>query len=614
MNEEIKKHLKEKVSKLPSQPGVYLMKDQWGNIIYIGKAKNLKNRVSSYFVNTVKALKVEQMVKSVFTFDYVVTNSEWEALNLESNFIKQHKPFYNILLKDGKGHAFIKIDLKQQFPKLEVTRQVKNDGAKYFGPYFSGIRVADVMKIITTTFQLRDCNLSIKEEKPYKRECLNYYLGLCSAPCTNRISKEEYGLEVARVMDFLNGNLDTARDILTKKMMQNAELENFERAIEIRDSLELINRLNQKVITELQKNVDLDVFGYATNGFYSVVSVLVVRAGKTVGVNNFFVLDSSLTDGETLNSFVMQYYQNTTIPSEIVAFTQMDEEVKKWLSAQGGKAVTVTVPQKNIKKKLLDLANQNANEHLEKNLEQTKAHWVKTIGALQELQTDLHLSSLPVRMECYDISNMQGTNIVASMVVFVNGEPARTHYRKFKIQSVVGKNNDFESMREVITRRLNNLSGNDESFKNFPNLIVIDGGKGQLGVAVEVLNQMGVETNIVSLAKKQEEVFVPYQSESIYLNRNHNGLKLLQQIRDEAHRFAITFHRAMRNKNELVSELNNIPGVGEKTRKLLIAQFHGIGNIAKASYEELLAVKGINKTVAKNIVNHFITKQSQTKP
>lgn len=603
---DIKKSLKEKVNNLPSLPGIYLMKDEYGNIIYIGKAKNLKNRVSSYFVNTQKPLKVVQMVNNVFTFDYIITNSELDALNLESNLIKKHKPFYNILLKDGKGHSFIKINLKDDFPKLEVTRQVKNDGAKYFGPFFAGVSVRDVLKIINSTFMLRDCNLKINENKPYKRECLNYFLGLCSAPCTNRISKQDYKKEVLKVMDFLNGNLDEAKQILTEKMQLFASLENFERAIELRESLKLIEKLKNTVVTELKKDLDIDVFGYATNGFYSVISVLVVRAGKMVGISNHFVVDSSLSDSDTIGNFILQYYpHNSTVPKLILVNEELDQTVMEWLQSVAGFKVEIQTPKMSIKKKLLQMANQNASEYLEKNIETSKKEWLKTYGAVESLKRDLNLQQKPVRIECYDISNFQGTHIVASMVVFVNGMPQKSHYRKFKITSVYGKNNDFESMREVLTRRLNNLNSQDESFKNMPNLIVIDGGKGQLGVAQEVLSQFNINCDLISLAKNIEEVFVPNKKESIYLSRDNSGLKLLQRIRDEAHRFAITFHRSLRSKSQLISELTNIEGVGDKTAKLLLTHFEGIENVKNATYDDLLKVKGISKTVASNIVNYF---------
>lgn len=611
MNSEILKAIKHKVNLLPTNPGVYFMKDEFGNIIYIGKAKNLKSRVSSYFIKTYKPEKVAQMVSRVFTFDYIITNSEFDALNLESNLIKQHQPFYNILLKDSRAHAFFRIDLKKDFPILQITRSVKRDGAKYFGPYFSGVSIRDLFKIMNNAFMLRDATQNQREDRPYKRESLNYFLGKNSAKFTKDIDKQEYAKEVQKVVDFLNGDLDTVREILTEKMQKSSENEHFERAIEYRESLQLLNKLKNKVITELIASKDIDVFGYKSNGYYSAVSVLVVRAGKMIGASNYFVLDSSLTDSETLNNFILQYYsQNSQIPKELITNFEVDQTLLQWLTEQQNGRVTPICPQRGVKKQLLEMANKNADEHLEKNIEKNKLHHLKTIGALEQLQQDLSLSTFPKRMECYDISNMQGTHIVASMVVFINGEPAKKHYRKFKIKTVVGHNDDFLSMNEVLTRRMERLNSDDESFKNCPQLIVIDGGKGQLSSATAVLKEYNALIDIISLAKKHEEVFVPNKPQSILLHKDNYGLKVLQNIRDEAHRFAITFHRSLRNKSTLYSELNNISGVGENTIRKLFEHFKDINKIKRATTAELSEVKGVNKTAAQNIVLYFSQKSS----
>lgn len=611
MNKDIYKAIKTKVSVLPTNPGVYLMKDQFGNIIYIGKAKNLKSRVSSYFIKTYKPEKVAQMVQRVFTFDYIITNSEFDALNLESNLIKQHQPFYNILLKDSRAHAFFRIDLKKDFPTLQITRSVKKDGAKYFGPYFSGVSIRDLFKIINNAFMLKDATYNDREDRPYKRESLNYFLGINSSKFTKNINKEEYAKEVKNVVNFLQGDLETAREILTNKMQISSENENFERAIEYRESLQLLEKLKNKVITELLTSNDIDIFGYISNGYYSAVSVLVVRGGKMIGVTNYFVLDSSLTDLETVNNFILQYYsQNTQIPKEIVSNYEVDETLHLWLEEEHGAKVTTICPKRGVKKQLLEMANKNAQEHLEKNIEKSKLQHLKTIGALESLQKDLNLQTLPKRIECYDISNIQGTNIVASMVVFINGEPAKKHYRKFKIKTVVGHNDDFESMKEVLTRRVQRLGGDDESFKNLPQLIVIDGGKGQLSVAMSVLKEYSINVDIISLAEKQEEIFVPNKPQSILLHKDNYGLKVLQNIRDEAHRFAITFHRSLRNKNMVYSELKNISGVGQSTISKLFDHFKDINKIKQASEFELQDVKGVNKLAAKNIFSYFNKKDN----
>lgn len=606
MNQQTEKRIKQRLQTLPNKPGVYFMRDEYGNIIYIGKAKNLKNRVSSYFVHTHKPIKVSNMVAHVFSFDYIIVNTEREALNLESNLIKRHKPFYNVLLKDGKQHAFLRLDVKKEFPNLTVVRKVKQDGAKYFGPYFAGVSVWNVLQIITDAFLLYDEQLGKELHKPYQREALNFFLGKKKAGFESKLSKEAYLQEVARVLDFLNGDTKYAQTVLTQKMEQNAKLENFERAIELRESLKLLEKLNKQVVTELSQKVDIDVFGYATNGLYSVVSVLTIRAGKLLGASNHFMLDSSLSDDETLTKFIMQYYpQNGTVPKEIICSFALDDQLLQMLEEHKQARVFGVVPQRGIKVKLLQMANANASDYLQKNIAKNKLHWVKTIGAMEKLQQDLHLSQLPVRIECYDISNMQGKHIVASMVVFVNGEPDKSQYRKFKIQTVVGKNNDFESMKEVLTRRMKELQGKDDSFGRMPNLIVIDGGKGQLGYAVDVLQKLNIVTDIVSLAKQQEEVFVPHQSESVYLPRDHAGLHLLQQARDEAHRFAITFHRSLRAKQNIKSELTDIQGVGAKTALLLMKHFKSISKIKQATVLELSQVKGVSKPVAERVVAYF---------
>ena len=598
--------IKQKVNQLPTSSGVYLMKDQYGNIIYIGKAKNLKNRVSSYFVNTAKPQKVVNMVHNVFTFDYIITNSELDALNLESNLIKQHQPFYNILLKDGRAHPFIKISTKSQYPKLEIVRKIKRDGNKYFGPYFAGITIKQVLNIIYNAFFLEGEYIQGESNAPYKRMGLNFFLNKLKLPKNTVINQDLYNLEVSKVMAFLNGDLSVAQSILTSKMKLYADMQSYELALECKNSLAVLSSINRQVVTELKNNSNIDVFGYATNNLYSVISLLIVRGGKVVGANNFFVTDGSLSDADTISNFMLQYYPtNSTIQGELVTNFTLDDPLINWLQQNADQKVTFTFAMRGIKKQLLTMANKNAQDYLQNNTDKSKLEWLKTIGAMHSLKEDLHLSDLPVRIECYDISNMQGTNIVASMVVFINGQAYKNHYRKFSIQTVVGKNNDFESMREVLLRRFSHLNDStDESFKNLPNLIVIDGGKGQLGYAVDVLKELNITTNIVSLAKKQEEVFVPYTQESIYLSRDNNGLKMLQNIRDEAHRFAITFHRQKRAKSSIKSVLLDINGVGEITTKLLIKHYKDITKIKDATITDLTSL-GITKPVAARIFDYF---------
>ena len=592
--------LKEKASNLPKTSGVYIMKDVDGNIIYIGKAKVLKNRVSQYFFNTVKQEKVMAMVNNVWDFDYILTNSELEALTLESNLIKDNQPFYNILLKDGKNHTYIKIDLKKDYPVIELTRVLKHDGAKYFGPYFGIINGREVLNIINTTFMVRDCKYSFGKGKFLKRPCLNYEMGQCLAPCVNKVTKEEYRRELDKVIDFLNGNTKDIKELLLKKMQTCVELEQFEKAMVYRDNIKMLDYLDSKVITEINKNIDIDVFGYAFNGFDSVVSVLVVRGGKILGLNNYSL--SNISDKyETLMQFIPRYYNEFSIPPKNIYVEEIDNDViSEYLSGFVDYKVNVITPIKGTNKHLINMANDNAKEYLEKSLDKIKTEKDKTVGALELLKKDLNLKEIPYRIEGYDISHISGTNKVASMVVFVNGVKASKEYRKFVIKTVEG-NNDFACMKEVLTRRLSNTS---KSFSKLPNLILIDGGMGQLAYANSVLQDLGFDIDIISLAKREEEVYKPNSNTPIVLSRSHYGLKLLQKVRDESHRFAITFHRQKRTKSMLKSELKNIVGVGESTINKLLEKFKNIENIKQAEISELV-INGINKKTAQNIYNYF---------
>lgn len=602
------KRIKEKVAKLPNNPGVYKMLDASGNIIYIGKAKNLKNRVSSYFVQNVSHTeKVRQMVAHVETFEYIITNTELEALNLESNLIKENQPFYNILLKDGKAHPYFRLQLKDEYPRLEITRKIKKDGAKYFGPYFGAVQISKLAQVIEDAFCLRTCKNRLSSTKALKRECLNFHIGKCLAPCTHRITKEEYRNEVKKVMDFLNGDQKVARAVLTRKMLLASSMEQYEKAMQYRDHLKMLDYLNSKMVTQLTSDVDLDVFGYATNGQLSCVSVVVVRNGKMLGVNNFTVIDASLSEQESIQHFITQYYTSSDIiPKEIVIkHEDTDNIIVEWINQDSVVKRVVTTPKRGVKKQLLSLADDNAKEYLEKNIEKEKQYELKTMGAMTRLQQVLGLDRLPRRIEGYDISNIQGSHIVSSMVVFINGEKAAKHYRKFKIKTVEELPNDFASMKETLCRRLGELGSKDISFSSAPDLILIDGGKGQLGYANKIMEDMGYHFNIVSLAKQDEEIYKPGISEPVRLSKDDYALKLLQRVRDESHRFAITFHRNLRGKNMIKSELTNIPLIGEEKAKALLNYFHNVSAIKNATKEELSFVPTISKKLADNIFAYF---------
>lgn len=538
--------IKEKLKNLPKTSGVYIMKDIHGQIIYIGKAKNLKNRVSQYFMKTQKQFKVQAMVEKIADFDYFLTPTEIDALALESNLIKKHQPFYNILLKDGKAFPYIKIDTKSDFPKVEVVRRIKNDGAKYFGPYISGINVYEIIDLINYVFPVRKCNLKLTSTQ--KRECLNYSLGLCSAPCTKRVDRETYGKYISEIVDFLNGNDNLIEQKLHEKMQKQIEAENFENAIETREKLKMVEKLKSKSVASLPKDIALDAFSLVNNPNGDAICVLNVRSGKVLGINCYYAPDGA--DNENaLSAFIVQYYnQNISPPKEILTSVDLAdfEQIAKILD----KNVNIHSPQKGIKKKIVEMATSNATEFLFKKSSLEERKRTNTLVALENLKTSLNLSKLPNRMECYDISHLFGEESVGSMVVFENGLPKKKDYRKFKIKTVEGID-DFASMKEVLARRLKRLKTEENSFKNAPDLIVIDGGKGQLKYALEALKENNFSCDIISLAEKFEEVFLPNNSAPVMLRRGSPELTMLQRLRDEAHRFAITFHKNRRDKKTL---------------------------------------------------------------
>lgn len=602
--------IREKLKLLTTKPGVYVMRDIDGVVIYVGKAKNLKNRVSQYFRNSPKPSKVQAMVDNVDDFEYFIAASEMDALALESNLIKKYQPFYNILLKDGKQFPYIKIDLKSPYPRLEIVRKVKKDGAKYFGPYFAGLDAREIVKTINSAFKIRSCTLKITDDSMAKRECLNYSMGLCSAPCTKKISKEDYRKEIDRVINFLNGNDDEIEKILTEKMKNASDNENFEQAIVLRERLKMIDKLKKRVVANLPKNVDKDVFAYHFNGLSGVICAMIVRGGKILGVINYPCLDAELEEGQTLFNFLTQYYQNVMPAAEIITSHKVPDQ--ELLQNFLGKKINFIDNPHGINKRLLEMADENAEDYLDKHIEKERLKYNNTLGAVKSLKEKLALKNTPMRMECYDISNISGTNKVCSMVVFKNGEASKKDYRKFKIKTVKGSN-DFASLQEALGRRLERLKeGKLESFKEKPDLIVIDGGKGQLSSTKEILDKYDFDIDIISLAKRIEEVFVPNSSTPILLKPGSVELRLLQRIRDEAHRFAITFHRQLRTKEQTKSELDEIAGVGPKTRDLLLKIFGSTEKISQASQEEIESVKGINKPIAYKIYSYFHKNDDKT--
>lgn len=594
----------DKVKDLPNQAGVYLMKDKDENIIYVGKAKNLKKRVSQYFLRKQQHIKVKNMVSNVADFDYFVVNDELEALALENNLIKKYQPYYNILLKDGKTYAYIKVNLKQDFPRFEISRKI-NKTDKYFGPYMAGVSAKEVLSILDSAFELRKCKLQLTEQGKQIKPCLFKEMHMCSAPCNKEISKYEYSKIVDRAIKFLKGDTKEVENLLKVKMEKASKQENYEIALQLRDKLKMLEKLQSKVITSLGSLVDYDVFKLSTSGDFSAMCVLGVRAGKLQSVETFDFINI-LEEDEAYTQFIVQYYQShPIIAEEIILPDVKTDEIITYLASISKKKIAVTKPKiDSVKYRLLDIADQNARNHIGKNLDKTTKQKNASLGAINQLKKDLNLLRTPKRIECYDISHTYGTYTVASMVVLVNGEKSKSMYRKFKIETV-DFIDDFASMKEVLSRRMAKLNSDDVSFSCMPDLIVIDGGKGQLSSAVEVLTNSGYNNDLISLAKREEEVFKPHISQPFILEKGSYSLRLLQLARDEAHRFAITFNRQLRAKGMYKGGLESIQGVGPKTRRALLNNFRTLENIKNATLEQLEKTKGVTKPTAKLIYKHF---------
>ncbi len=594
----------DKVKRLTTDPGVYIMKDKDENVIYVGKAKNLKRRVSQYFLRKQEHIKVRNMVENIRDFDFYIVNDEVEALALENNLIKKYKPYYNILLKDSKTYAYIKINLKEDYPHFEISRRL-NKTDKYFGPYMAGVTAKDVISILDYAFPLRKCRLPLTESKKPLKPCIFHEMHLCSAPCAHKISKAEYMGIVNDAIRFLKGETDEVEKILLEKMQIASDTQNYETAIKLRDRLNMLNKMKARVITSLGSLVDYDVFNLKTSGEFSAMCVLNIRGGKLQGVETFDILNF-LDINEAYTQFVMQYYTSHPLIVDEIIMPDVDtQEIEIFLQDKAKKKVAVTKPKiDSVKFKLLEIAEKNAIMHMEKNLERTTKQQNASIGAVRQLKKDLDLKHEPKRIECYDISHTYGTYTVASMVVLINGEKAPSMYRKFKIETV-DFIDDFASMREVLTRRMEKLNSDDISFSQMPDLIVIDGGKGQLGIAVEVMEKYHFTNDLISLAKREEEVFKPYEPRPYMLSKGSFSLRLVQLARDEAHRFAITFNRSLRQKGMYRGGLESIEGVGPATRRALLGKFRTIENIKNATLEELEQTKGVSTSTALNIYKRF---------
>ncbi|MDD4840096.1 MAG: excinuclease ABC subunit UvrC [Clostridia bacterium] len=592
---------KAKLKDVPSNPGVYMMLDTDGNIIYVGKAKNLKNRLRQYFyVSANQTIKVATMMQNVADFRYIITASEIDALLTENNLIKKHTPHYNILLKDDKSYPFLRINMKEKYPTIRLVRKLSNDGARYFGPYMLSVSIKDILDLIHTTFKVRDCSLPLEKEDKVRRPCLNHHLGRCLAPCARLVDEEEYKNEMAKVISFLKGNDREVETILNERMNEFSKDGNFEAAIICRDKLKLLNKLVRKQISALPTNSNVDIFAMRSDGLKMVVNWVVVRGGKVVGGDNFI---QDAVD-ENLSSFLVQFYQkNSPLCDEVVVEDLPDAKFfEEWLREIAGRRINVIIPKQGVRAQLVDMAGVNASDCLEKMGTQEERKKLRTECAVTQLAELLNLSVLPNRIEAYDISHISGTDKVSSMVVFENGEPKKAHYRKFKIKTVEGID-DFACMRETLSRRLARLDGDDESFSTVPDLILIDGGKGQLSFAKQALKESGRDILILSLAKREEEVFL--DNTPILLPRDSLALGLLQRVRDEAHRFAVTFHKNLRGKRMAISVLQDIEGVGAKRIDALYKHYKSLENIKSASVSELEKVESISQKVAENIYNYF---------
>lgn len=595
--------IREKLKLLPDNPGVYIMLDGYNNVIYVGKARVLKNRVRQYFHNSPKPEKVMKMVENIRDFNYIITETEIDALALENNLIKKYKPKYNILLKDDKTYPYIKAHMREDFPMFTITRKIKKDGCKYFGPFMGGINCKDILEILQLSFSVRLCHTATTGKK---RECLNYHIGRCTAPCAGKVTKEEYAEQVKRALAFLDGNFKDAEKLLTQKMTSAAENENFEMALDYKNKLAMLSKLEAKRITTLNKFIDADVIAYATNNLYSAVNVLVTRKGIMQGGSSFALDEAHMSDGEALTGFITQYYSNHEIPSVIICEEFCEKELlQSYIKDKFNKNVEINIAKQGDKARLLKMAKENAEEYLEKSVDKIRHKDDMTVNACKKLQTILSLERYPRRMECYDISNISGVDKVGSMVVFIDGEADRSSYRRFKIKTVEGAN-DFASLQEVLLRRLDKLGTEEETRFPKPDLIIIDGGKGQLSAVKEIFDEKNISgIELISLAKREEEVFTLNSDESVKIPHRDYSLQMLQRIRDEAHRFAITYFRNLHSKNNLKSVLTDIEGVGKVRRMALMEKFGTLNGIMNASVDELCAVEGISRNVAEKIKTYL---------
>ena len=614
--------IEEELKKLPARPGVYIMHDDKDAIIYVGKAISLKNRVRQYFQKSRNlGIKKEQMVEQIARFEYIITDSELEALVLESNLIKEHRPKYNTMLKDDKNYPFIKVTMGEAFPRIMMARKMKKDKSRYFGPYTSGGAVKDVIELTRKLYHLRSCSRSLPKDIGKERPCLYYHIKQCNAPCQGYISQEDYKKQVEGLLDFLNGNHKEILKELRQKMLSASEKMDFEEAAQYRDLIQSVEKIGERQKITDQHKEDKDIIAAAMEGEDAVTQVFFVRDGKLIGRDHFYMKIAPGDDRKgVLSSFLKQFYAGTPfIPKEIMLQEEVEdlELISQWLEKKKGQKVRIAVPKKGTKEKLVELAYQNAQMVLQRDRERIKREEGRTIGAVKEIAELLGLKEVN-RIEAFDISNISGFQSVGSMVVYEKGKPKKSDYRKFRIKWVKGPN-DYASMEEVLTRRFvhgldeqgerktENLEDAYGSFTRFPDLLMMDGGRGQVNIALEVLQKLNLNIPVCGMVKDDHHRTrgLYYNNVEIPISRDSEGFKLITRIQDEAHRFAIEYHRSLRSKGQVHSVLDDIPGIGPARRKALMKHFKGLEGIRDASREELAAVDSMNEKSAAEVYEFF---------
>ncbi len=608
--------IQEELKKLPAKPGVYLMHDAKDEIIYVGKAVSLKNRVRQYFQSSRnKGPKIEQMVTHIARFEYIITDSELEALVLECNLIKEHRPKYNTMLMDDKSYPFIKVTVHEPFPRVMLARQMHKDKAKYFGPYTSAGAVKDTIELIRKLYKIRSCNRKLPKDIGLERPCLNYHIHQCKAPCQGYISQEDYEKSISQAVRFLNGDYEPVVRELEQRMLEASEALEFEKAVEYRDLMESVKKIAEKQKITNTAGEERDILAMASENEDAVVQVFFVRGGRLIGRDHFYLrLTGDETEDDIFSSFIRQFYSGTPyIPSELMLPTELPDAalLEEWLSGKRGRKVRFRVPKKGTKEKLVELAAKNAELVLSRDKERLKREEGKTIGAVKELETLLGLTGI-VRMEAYDISNISGYDSVGSMVVYEKGKPKRNDYRKFRIKSVLGPD-DYASMEEVLTRRFEHGMREQEeekgkdSFTRFPDLLLMDGGRGQVNIALKVLDKLRLNIPVCGMVKDDNHRTrgLYFNNKEIPIERNSEGFKLITRIQDEAHRFAIEYHRKLRSQGQVRSILDDIPGIGPARRKELMRSFASLDEIRQAEISELKALPAMNEASAEAVYKFF---------